>query len=347
MSIRFNCPSCQHAYRVDSQHAGKKTKCKKCGNSLDIPTESQEEINLIEVEQSPFPQVHQQRPQHVHLHQGIAARREKPQGNGAAMSLGITSLVLGLLALITSWVPFIGCVAIPLGGLGILIGLIGAALSLTTRGRGIGMPIGGLISSTLAIIISITVTGGTAKAVSDGLGSATETFAQEILDRKKDELAELMQQKDEAERNRTLVKSFVINSSMLTWEDFSFTPTFEISVTNGLNVPVLRVFMRGRASSPSRPAPYGEDEFNYSIPGGMNPGASEEWRLSPSFLTDWDRVPKNDPDTIFEVEVIALETPEGRISGELSERQINRIAELQEEIAAAERDLEERRSANN
>lgn len=37
MSIRFTCPSCQTAYTVDDKNAGKKAKCAKCGETIDIP----------------------------------------------------------------------------------------------------------------------------------------------------------------------------------------------------------------------------------------------------------------------------------------------------------------------
>jgi predicted Zn finger-like uncharacterized protein len=36
--IRFACPSCQAAYSVDDQKAGKKSKCPKCGQRIEVPT---------------------------------------------------------------------------------------------------------------------------------------------------------------------------------------------------------------------------------------------------------------------------------------------------------------------
>jgi predicted Zn finger-like uncharacterized protein len=37
MAIRFVCPSCQTSYTVDDKNAGKKAKCAKCGEPIDIP----------------------------------------------------------------------------------------------------------------------------------------------------------------------------------------------------------------------------------------------------------------------------------------------------------------------
>ncbi|HEY1186739.1 MAG TPA: hypothetical protein VGE74_03730 [Gemmata sp.] len=37
MAIEFNCPHCQHAYRLKDELAGKPAKCKTCGNKITIP----------------------------------------------------------------------------------------------------------------------------------------------------------------------------------------------------------------------------------------------------------------------------------------------------------------------
>ena len=35
--IKFSCTSCGHEYKVSSEHAGKKTRCKNCNNVNTIP----------------------------------------------------------------------------------------------------------------------------------------------------------------------------------------------------------------------------------------------------------------------------------------------------------------------
>jgi uncharacterized paraquat-inducible protein A len=49
MSIRFSCPSCQSIYTVVSEHAGKRTECKVCGQRLEVPTPRQASTVLGEV----------------------------------------------------------------------------------------------------------------------------------------------------------------------------------------------------------------------------------------------------------------------------------------------------------
>ena len=38
--IKFACPSCSKSMRVDDSYAGKKGKCPKCGNTLEVPEQS-------------------------------------------------------------------------------------------------------------------------------------------------------------------------------------------------------------------------------------------------------------------------------------------------------------------
>lgn len=44
--IRFACPSCQAAYSVDDQKAGKKSKCPKCGQRIEVPTPQREVTSM-------------------------------------------------------------------------------------------------------------------------------------------------------------------------------------------------------------------------------------------------------------------------------------------------------------
>jgi hypothetical protein len=72
-------------------------------------------------------------------------------------SLGIASLVLGILALLICWIPFVSVLGLPLSGLGLLLALIGLVLALMRRGYGVGYPIaGGAISVVALVMASVT-----------------------------------------------------------------------------------------------------------------------------------------------------------------------------------------------
>lgn len=73
----------------------------------------------------------------VHVH-------SQPQGNGLATA----SLVLGILGLIFSFIPFIGLIAWILAPLGLVLGLV--ALSKPT---GRGMAIAGAVCSGIALLV--------------------------------------------------------------------------------------------------------------------------------------------------------------------------------------------------
>ncbi len=78
---------------------------------------------------------------------------------------GIAALVLGILACLGCWIPFLGILSIPLGALGILFGIAGFLVSATGRRSGIGMPVAGTVICVVAVAIAITSTLATIAAV--------------------------------------------------------------------------------------------------------------------------------------------------------------------------------------
>lgn len=73
-------------------------------------------------------------------------------------SLGITSLVLGVVCMPLMCVPGLNVFAIGLGGVGLLLGIAALTLSLVRNGWGIGYSIGGLCANALAILLGLWVT---------------------------------------------------------------------------------------------------------------------------------------------------------------------------------------------
>lgn len=70
-----------------------------------------------------------------------------------AHSLGIASVILGILGLLVCWVPLVGLLGSPLSALGLVLGLVGLIIAAVRRGAGIGFPIAGSAISTLALVI--------------------------------------------------------------------------------------------------------------------------------------------------------------------------------------------------
>jgi len=106
-------------------------------------------------------------PAHVVVHQ-------KPAGSS---SLGISALILGIIAFFICWIPFISLISIPISGLGVLLAAIGLWMAIARRGRGIGFAIaGGAVSGIALLIASVTGLGATAALVnaSNAIAEARE-----------------------------------------------------------------------------------------------------------------------------------------------------------------------------
>lgn len=80
-------------------------------------------------------------------------------------SLGIAAVILGSLAFLICWIPFVGAIGMPLSALGLLLGFIGLVLALTRGGVGIGFPIAGLAVSGLALFVAFSLTAAASRAI--------------------------------------------------------------------------------------------------------------------------------------------------------------------------------------
>jgi hypothetical protein len=85
-----------------------------------------------------------------------------------ASPLGIASLVMGIICLLSAWVPIIGCMTIPVASIGLLLAGIGLAISAIGGKSGVGFPVAGLIMNGLALLMVAILTAGTVAAVGAG-----------------------------------------------------------------------------------------------------------------------------------------------------------------------------------
>jgi hypothetical protein len=67
--------------------------------------------------------------------------------------------------------------------------------------------------------------------------------------------------------------------------------TIVLTVENGTSFSVSRAYFHGRAVSEGRQIPWIDEDFNHTIPGGIEPGERATWRLSPNmFQGAWSNV---------------------------------------------------------
>mgnify|MGYP006271441867 CR=1 FL=1 len=165
----------------------------------------------------------------------------------------------------------------------------------------------------------------TANALRDKLDGMTadeviakgEKIKAEIEKKKKEqakqEIKELYENKDLANKNKKKLKQFEIKSSKFYKREKRFgsdQPIIELTVKNRSNNALSKAYFKGTLASPERSVPWLQDEFNYEISGGLEPGEETTWKLAPNMFSEWGEVeaPK---DAVLTVEVLRLDGPDG------------------------------------
>jgi hypothetical protein len=147
------------------------------------------------------------------------------------------------------------------------------------------------------------------------------------------EIAELQRKAAGAAVAKRQLGTFTVSRSRLYQETIGFMtqPVIEVSVKNGTPSPVSRAYFHGIVASPGRSVPWISADFNHSIPGGLEPGESATWKLSPNMFSGW--ATKTPPESILTVEVVKLDGPDGKTLYDaegLNETEQQRLAALQQ-----------------
>jgi hypothetical protein len=172
MPITIECPACKYGGQVPDKFAGMIVKCSKCETPFvvsDGPSASNHQESGDEGEVAP----RSEPPPTRHLKNAVqSGRPHRPKRiltseseDGAktdfeikspsrfSNSLGIASMVLGIVGLLLALIPCIGFFGLPLSGLGLILGIVGFVIACTRKGSGIGFPVAGSAISLVAIAI--------------------------------------------------------------------------------------------------------------------------------------------------------------------------------------------------
>jgi hypothetical protein len=147
------------------------------------------------------------------------------------------------------------------------------------------------------------------------------------------EIKELEEKQEKAGQARQHLSSFRVVRSRFykTTQGFlSNQPVIELTVANGTGKPVSRAYFKGTLSSPGRSVPWLREDFNHSIPGGLEAAESATWHLSPNMFSAWGSVdaPR---DAVLTVEVVRLDGADGQPlfgSESFSDTDVARLKEL-------------------
>jgi len=146
------------------------------------------------------------------------------------------------------------------------------------------------------------------------------------------EIAELQAKQATAEEAKSQLEAFRILRSRFYKEEEMFLtePIIELTVRNDTEYAISRAYFRGILQSPGRSIPWLDEEFNYQIRGGIEPGETQSWRLAPNMFSEWGTV-EVPADAILTVEVVKLDGADGQTLFDaqgLSEYEHERLFEL-------------------
>lgn len=102
------------------------------------------------------------------------------------------------------------------------------------------------------------------------------------------EIAELERRKAGAEKSKELLSKIVVADPKFYWAgDYFGKPIVDFKVTNSTGMPLSRLFFHGVVSTPGRAIPWIDEDFNYEVPGGLEPGESKHLHLAPNRFSKW------------------------------------------------------------
>lgn len=128
------------------------------------------------------------------------------------------------------------------------------------------------------------------------------------------EIKELEEKKAQAEQDKKDILKFEILRSRFYLEE-SFIgkkPIIELTVKNNTAHAVSRAYFEGTLASPGRTIPWVKQAFNYSIPGGLEPGEEASWTLAPNMFSEWGTVDVP-ADAVLTVTVEKLDGPDDKV----------------------------------
>lgn len=124
-------------------------------------------------------------------------------------------------------------------------------------------------------------------------------------------LEKLRAVKRRAAMQRDSLQQFVVESARLS-QKFTFEglqSMIHLKVRNGTAHPISKAYFHAHAAVPGRTMAWLDQDFDYEIPGGLEPGEEATWVIRPKrFRSNWPDVKVPD-DAKFSVEVVRIDDP--------------------------------------
>ncbi len=285
--FKIQCKSCQSVINAKAHHIGKTVACPKCKAPIDVRPPIRHNEPNSGVQPAPPPRVKEQ----SRIDQTSSATimtRERTVATDTGQSVVATQVVvqnasnqLGVAGFVTSIIGLFSCGV--LSPIALILSLI--ALSKSPR----GMAIAGTVLGCVGIIPMVLF------AIPFVIAIVALPHAAEAV-RKEAEKIQTTQRESSKESLEMLTKVAVTDAKITTEINSIGRPKnyIQLTVTNGLSIPIRRLYFFVVTKEPGRTIPIISDSFNYEPPGGIEPNEIKELTLSPNMFSDLGKreVPK-------------------------------------------------------
>jgi hypothetical protein len=163
-SIR--CPACQQSFQADKAVLAPAVETILLAESELVHLAPTLPATSPATQPAPRTITPQPPPQQV-IQVNVPSRKGNPVATAA--------MVLGIIAVLICWVPFLGLLALPLAALGVLLGLIGLALAVVGQRVGAAPSVVGLALSAGSVAVAIAITGSVSQSISKSMEKASVT----------------------------------------------------------------------------------------------------------------------------------------------------------------------------
>ena len=146
------------------------------------------------------------------------------------------------------------------------------------------------------------------------------------------EISSLEKKREEATKSAAILAKLPISSPRFYWSEgaFSSEPAIEFKIANQTGVAISRVFFHGTVSTPGRTIPWIDEDFNYTVSGGLEHGETKHLQLTPNQFGPWgNRDVMNRTDTVLVMRVVNARDAANRdLAVEFGKTETDRLSEL-------------------
>lgn len=167
--MHIHCPRCRSRFQVPDEAAGKTATCAnpQCGTKFVIPSPTSAPPPGSPVGgMVPKPRsTGMANPDPTEITFQLATKPKRPSSvtihtAQPSNSMGVVSLIVGILALLLCWLPMMNRLGYAIGALGVVLGFLGLLVASQQRGVSIGFPVGGLGLSIVGLVLAFQMDSG-------------------------------------------------------------------------------------------------------------------------------------------------------------------------------------------